>query len=443
MKLSKAFVWRVALVSMTLIALSMAVMTWSYGEQETQDALFSGRRLVIDRQTGIVHGKMAASKPEQLAAAEAPKQETPADAQKLESGFVEEDAASGEVATEVRPEPAPQKTFAEEKPLDSFAFLNGQAAADKPPEPEKKPEPTKQEKSEQEKEDEAKIAAAIESAPILSSAPTLSPSANALPELNKKLAESSEHGLIPAIGSDGTKPWKFYGKNAEVKKGTPSIAIIITGLGKNRIVAENAVKLPEEISLSFSPYSRDTTGWGNASRLTGHETLVDLPLEPSNYPIIDPGPYGLLVEKGAQENEKRLTWVMSRFSSYVGLVTPLNEKFSSDLDSLKILLQSVANRGLLMVMGSEPHKSESKTLVDSSTTPLVIADMLIDEELSATAIQTRLASLEHLAKKRGYAIGIVQPYPISIEQLRLWSETLKDKGIVLVPISAVAKLRFS
>lgn len=437
MKLSKALFWRAALALLTCISLVLMIMIWQTGEPETQDAFFSGRRLIVHRETGIIQGKPFARKTDEEVA---PVSEKAPEAQPVEEAKSPPESKPEEPQeTAVEPAKPVEIATEEEKPLDSFNFLTPPAAT----EPAPVPDISAQEKLRQEKEDEAKVAEAIKSVPILSSAPTLSPSANALPDINKALTESSEQGTLPMIGPDGTKPWKYYSKPSDYKKGTPAIAIIVTGLGQNRIVAENAVRLPENISLSFSPYARDTTGWGKAARMMGHEMLIDLPMEPSNYPVTDPGPHGLLIEKGPQENEKRLEWVMSRYPTAIGFITPQNERFSSDVEGFKILLQSIANRGLLIALGAEPHKTETKALVEASSTPLAIVDMLIDEELSANGIQTRLTALEALAKKRGYAVGIVQPYPISIEQLRQWSETLKDRGIVLVPVSAIAKLRFS
>lgn len=450
MKPSQALIWRIALVMSAVAVMAFASMIWLSGDAETKEAFFSGRRLVIDRDTLMVQGKVFASE-----AAEAPKPE-----EKIPEPSSEEkpEPTANDGPTEVKTqekktqELKPEESAPKEKPADSFLDEKSPKESQQESKEEEKPAEVKTIQTEEKivgptakeiEEDNAKVAKAITALPLLSSAPNLTPSTNALPDINKALSEKSDDGWLPIIGADGTKPWKFYAKPTNLKKGTTMIAVLVTGLGQNKIVTENAIQLPEAISLSFNPYARDTQGWGRASRVTGHETLIDLPLEPGNYPAVDPGPYGLLVEKGPQENERRLEWVLSRFGSYVGLVIPLNERFSGNAEAFKILLQSVANRGLIMVMAREPHKSETKTLVESSATVMVVADMLIDEELSPSAIQTRLTALEQLAKKRGYAVGVVQPFPLSIEQLKAWSETLKEKGIVLVPISAVAKLRFS
>jgi hypothetical protein len=277
----------------------------------------------------------------------------------------------------------------------------------------------------------------------LEPSPAIIPSANPLPDTNPKLIEKSDAGDLPIIGTDGTKPWQYYSKPFERKSNQPMIAVILTGVGQNRKVTEKIMALPESFTLSLSPYARDVTSWASSARLTAHERLVDIPMEPSNYPAADPGPHGLVIDKGLRENEMRLQWVLSRFTGYLGIVTPQNEVFTANNEAFRVILQSISNRGLIVVMGREPAKAETKEMLDSSNTAYVIADMLIDEEFTATSIDTRLVALEQLAKKRGYAIGVAQSTHLTVEQLRIWSESLAEKGIVLVPVSAIVKLRFS
>lgn len=274
-----------------------------------------------------------------------------------------------------------------------------------------------------------------------SASDTLSP--DALPGPNPALSEKSADGMLPVIGTDGTKPWRYYAKPFDRKGDQPMIAIVVTGLGENKAVLEAALKLPGAVSLSFLPYAHDLDSFITAARASGHETMLDLPLEPGNYPSADPGPYALMTSRPAEENEHRLRWLMSRTQPFTGFVTPQNEVFSSNTGMFKGLLQALGSRGLLLVMGHEPAKSEVKESIESGNTAAVIADTLIDEELSPNAIQTRLTLLEEMAKKRGYAVGIAQDYPVTIEQLRLWADKLAGQGFALVPVSAIAHLRFS
>ena len=51
---------------------------------------------------------------------------------------------------------------------------------------------------------------------------------------------------------------------------------------------------------------------------------------------------------------------------------------------------------------------------------------------SCAVLWRQAEALEH-----GSALGILQPYPISLESLRTWAGTLADKGLALAPVSAL------
>lgn len=280
-------------------------------------------------------------------------------------------------------------------------------------------------------------------APAAESKAEPAPPATPMPDVNPSLVERTPDGDLPVIGSDGSKPWRYYSKPFERKRNQPMVAVIVSGLGISRAVTHDALKLHEYVTVSFSPYARDIGSWRSAIRATGHEMLIDLPLQPANYPLTDPGPYGVLLNRGDVEDNRRMQWMMARFPTSIGFLTPQSESFTTSDDAFKMVLQSLANRGLMLVLGQEPPRKETKDIVDASHTAIAIANILLDEEQSPTAIQARLTQLEERAKKNGYAIGIAQAYPVTIEQLKVWSQSLAEKGIILVPVSAIVKLRFS
>src|SRR5690606_13553261 len=70
-----------------------------------------------------------------------------------------------------------------------------------------------------------------------------------------------------------------------------------------------------------------------------------------------------------------------------------------------------------------------------------IADRIADTEPSADAIDGELLQLEALAIQNGRAMGVGYAYPVTIEQFRLWTETLKANGYQLAPASTTAGVR--
>lgn len=266
-------------------------------------------------------------------------------------------------------------------------------------------------------------------------------SSNPIPAVSDELLDKSSGTPLPVISAAGAKPWQYYSKTFRRQNELPLVAIIITGLGQNKREMEIALGMDDRIGLSFVPYASAITSWTAASRLTGHEMYVELPLQAASYPNDDPGPYSILAAHSNTENLKNLAWAMSRFQGYVGLVAPPGEVITNNVDTFAPLLAEIAPRGLMYLVGRdvtlpEPGKKDVQPLVGMH------ADIWIDEELTEMSIQARLATLEQVAQRNGVAIGIARSVPLSMTQIKHWHETLGSRGIVLAPASFIAKLKY-
>ena len=66
------------------------------------------------------------------------------------------------------------------------------------------------------------------------------------------------------------------------------------------------------------------------------------------------------------------------------------------------------------------------------------AEVVLDAVPTPAHIDRALAKLEALARQNGSAIGIASALPASIERIAQWTKAAEARGIVLVPITAVA-----
>ncbi len=417
LKFSKALIWQLGMWASLFACVLALVLFFLAAFGETKEADDTGRRLAITLQDGKIIGHI--HRTDSAAEVVAPASEPVA-------------PASEPVAPQ-EPEASQPEASQSSEPTSDESAAAPPPAATQTPDSVDQPVPG----------EELPLAAPPEPEPEAQEPLTIVPAANPLPEANPKLLEKSSVGDLPFIAPDGSKAWQYYSASFSRQGNEPMIALVITGLGHSRGVTERALLLPAAVTLSFSPYSPNLTQWSNSARLTAHEALLDLPLEPPNFPASDPGPKALLLDKGLQENESRLRWILSRTTGYVGLATPYNEVYTSDAESFRVLLQSLANRGLMLLVTREPARSEIKDLLDGSSTPHAVANLLVDEDLLASSIDSRLAALEQEARKQGYAIGVIQATPLSIDRVNLWTKELEARGIRLVPLSAVVKLRFS
>lgn len=252
----------------------------------------------------------------------------------------------------------------------------------------------------------------------------------AAPDLD--LVDASPTGPLPRISADGRRSLLTYGRPFDRSDERPKIAIMITGLGPQADPTNAALHLPADISLSFSPYAEDLPTLFERARLAGHEVLIELPMEPEDYPANDPGPHTLRVSGTVDANLERLTWVLSRAPGYVA-VTGATGAFGSSAEAVPVI-DIILERGLGMV---EIDGDAMSAQAEQSGLPYTYTRQWLDDVPSAESIDQALIRLEAEARDRGTAIGVAEAYPITLQRLAKWAEDLEQQGIALVPVSAI------
>ncbi len=269
--------------------------------------------------------------------------------------------------------------------------------------------------------------------------PTTGPTGPLPPVPDPALVEPGPQGPLPIVAPDGRQPWRVYARPFGDRELRPRIAIVIGSLGLSEAATNASIQtLPGEVSLAFMPYARNLQDWIATARAAGHEALLQLPMEPDNYPASDPGPQALLTTLSDAENQARLDWLLSRASGYAGTVSFMGSKFLTSPERMRPMLTSLRNRGLMFVDSRVTARSAGSQVGRDLGMPVAYNDRFIDAEASRTAIDARLEELERAAKQNGAAVGIGFPYPVTIERVTAWAATLPSRGVVLAPVSAVA-----
>jgi polysaccharide deacetylase 2 family uncharacterized protein YibQ len=258
-----------------------------------------------------------------------------------------------------------------------------------------------------------------------------------MPAVDQRLLEKSRYGMIP-VAADGVRPFTAYAAEADQAKAakTPIVAIVIGGLGVGAAKTTDAImKLPPAVTLAFTPYGSDPAKLATRARAQRHEILLQIPMEPFDYPDNDPGPQTLLTTLLPEQNLDRLSWHLSRFQGYAGIANFMGGRFVVSDAVMQPILRDAAKRGLGYLDDGSAPRSVASSLAASQAMPFAKADISIDAVPTAAEIDRALAKLEALAKERGTAVGIASALPISIERIGAWLKTLESHGILLVPLT--------
>jgi polysaccharide deacetylase 2 family uncharacterized protein YibQ len=257
--------------------------------------------------------------------------------------------------------------------------------------------------------------------------------------INERLLEKSRYGMIPVV-ADGLRPFTAYaaGTDADRAKAAkiPSVAVVIGGLGVGAAKTADAImKLPGAVTLAFTPYGSDPGKLVERARAQHHEVLLQIPMEPFDYPDNDPGPQTLLTSLAADQNLDRLYWHLSRIQGYVGLTNFMGGRFVATDTVMQPLMREAAKRGLGYLDDGSAPRSVAAALADDQSMPFAKADLTIDTVPTPVEIDRALAKLEGLARDRGTAVGMASALPVSIERIGAWAKALESRGILLVPLT--------
>jgi polysaccharide deacetylase 2 family uncharacterized protein YibQ len=239
---------------------------------------------------------------------------------------------------------------------------------------------------------------------------------------DRALVEASEAGPLPQRAADGRRPFDVY---ARPWSGARGARVAIAGL-------------PAEVTLAFASGGNSLDRWMQEARRKGHEIVMQVPLEPFDYPSVDPGRNTLTVDAAPAENRDRLHRALSRITNYTGVMNYMGARFVTDEAAMQPFFGELGQRGLMFLDDGSSANSLAEAIAARQRVPYAAADLVIDAERERGAILKRLDEAERTARAQGSAIAIGSAFDATIDAVRQWAAEARRRGIEIVPVSALA-----
>jgi len=234
----------------------------------------------------------------------------------------------------------------------------------------------------------------------------------------------------------GHQPWQQFAKAVPETGGRPMIAIVIDDMGVDKPDSARVIDLPPGITIAFMTYAKDLARQAAAARAAGHELWLHVPMEPLDGEL-DAGPHALKTSLTPAENRQRLDWALAQLDGYVGINNHMGSRFTSSEADMKPVLAEVKARGLAFLDSRTTAATVAGRMASEMGVPHIDRDVFIDNDETVEAVLVQLRRTEEIAEKRGRALAIGHPHATTIAALLKWLPTLKEKGFVLVPASAL------
>jgi len=283
-------------------------------------------------------------------------------------------------------------------------------------------------------------AARPEAAPAAPAQPFAPPEKSAQPA--RPSEEAPLRPPLPMPPAVAKPAWLRYAVPASPTGNRPLVAIVLDDLGLDRVRTAEAIRLSGPLTLSFMTYASDLGAQTQAAHYAGHELLLHVPMEALDQHA-DPGPHGLFTALSRDEILERLRWGLGRFDGFVGINNHMGSKFTSDERGMAPVMEELHARGLVFLDSRTSPSSAGIRLAIAYGVPHAARDVFLDDDPTPAAIAKQFARLEQLARQHGSAIAIGHPHDATITALKAWLSLLGEKGLALVPVSAVVQHRMT
>ncbi len=226
------------------------------------------------------------------------------------------------------------------------------------------------------------------------------------------------------VDHDRDKPGVRPGAGDETM---PQIAIIIDDIGYDKKVAMGLFRLNPEITFSVLPFSPYGKSLARQLKQGGAELMLHLPMEPVQYPKVNPGPGALLSTMSPDELLNQLRRDLDHIPGIVGVNNHMGSKLTTHADQMNQIFTVLRKRDLFFIDSRTAADSQGQAAARLFQLRFSQRDVFLDNLQKVDYISGQFSQLVKIAKKHGTAIGIGHPYQATLETLAIELPKLKNR----------------
>jgi uncharacterized protein len=227
----------------------------------------------------------------------------------------------------------------------------------------------------------------------------------------------------------------------EIRPGVlPKVAIIIDDMGYDQIMTRKFLHLDAVLTYSILPFSPLQAEVQEAATKKRLDTMLHLPMEPIEYPSINPGQGALLTTMRPDELIDQLKKDLRAVPGIVGVNNHMGSKMTEVSDQLNQVFSVLKKEGLFFIDSRTTPATLCRPSARLFRIPFAERDIFLDHVQKPEVIRGQILQLIQVATEKGEAIGIGHPHSVTYEVLQEMLPEITRK-VRLVPASEVVHLQ--
>jgi uncharacterized protein len=207
----------------------------------------------------------------------------------------------------------------------------------------------------------------------------------------------------------------------------PKIVIIIDDIGYDKKIAMALSELDPKITFSVLPFAPFGKVIAKELHSRGSQLMLHLPMEPFEYPDVNPGPGAILSSMSPDILLDQLKKAINDVPNIVGVNNHMGSRITTDANQMNQIFSTLKKEKLFFIDSRTAPKSQCKASARLFKLEFAQRDVFLDNFQNSEYITGQFNKLKALAKKNGFAIGIGHPYKATLHTLAKELPKLKNK----------------
>jgi polysaccharide deacetylase 2 family uncharacterized protein YibQ len=218
------------------------------------------------------------------------------------------------------------------------------------------------------------------------------------------------------------------------------VALVLYGFGEDAAQADSFFALPAPFTVAVVPGTRTSQRVLLHARERERELVLHLPLEPLNYPNINPGPGTLLVSMKPRQISSTVSRYLDQAGPVAAVANHMGSLATQDMTVMTAVYRELRRRRVPFLHVSPAAGAVCKSLASDLGVNYAEADVVLDGEAKQTdpkALDQRWNALLKEARARGHLVVLLRATPTTQRWLPRALEARRLGGVSIVPLASL------
>ena len=213
------------------------------------------------------------------------------------------------------------------------------------------------------------------------------------------------------------------------------ISIIIDDIGYDLGPVRELLKVDADITFAILPLCSHSQESAEMLHQARRETLLHLPMEPNSYPKEKPGKGALFTDMNSEELIFQLEKDLASVPYISGVNNHMGSKFMADEGKLILVFNKLKEKKLFFIDSRTTAGTKASAAAGKVNIQLASRKVFLDNNRDYNEIYKIILDSAQNSSDVSPVIMIGHPYPETIRAIKDAIRVLREKGILVVPVS--------